>query len=165
MAEVACEFPATQTCDVDQPSFKAYLSRWMGITSQLAPFTAGIINPRLQDSAVAAAGQCTGQGGNICGRRWYQNTWDGFYGVGEQMSAMSVFQNNIIQHGASAPVTASQGGTSVGNPNAGGSSDSGNLDTDPVLTRTITSADKAGAGILTFMSLAGILGATWWMIV
>ena len=43
--------------DQDQPSFKAYASRWLATASQLAPFTADWIRTRIHDSAVGAAGR------------------------------------------------------------------------------------------------------------
>ena len=162
MAEVACEFPAKQTCDYDQPSFKAYLSRWMAVTTQMAPNTTGQIMPLLQASAEGAAGQCTGQpGGNTCGRRWYQTTWDGMMGVGEQMAAMSVFQNNLIGN-AAPPVTAVKGGTSKGDPSAGGAGDGGST-TSPVYVHPVSTSDKAGAAILTALALILLLGASYWI--
>ena len=164
MAEVACEFPAAQTCNSDQPSFKAYLSRWMAMATIMAPFTSDVIMPRLQASAVAAAGQCTGQpSGSACGRRWYQTVWDGFTGVGEQMSALSIIQSNLISK-VPPPVTAVKGGTSVGNPSAGSGGDNSNANANPVITKTISMGDKAGAGILTAITLLLVLGMTWWII-
>lgn len=163
MAEVACETPKTQTCNYDQPSFKAYLSRWMAVTSQLCPEVASNITSRLHSSAIAAAVQCAGQGTNMCGRRWYQSVWDGFYGVGEQMSAMSIFQNNLIKNVA-APLTLSKGGTSQSDPTAGAGSGTGSLVTDPAMSSTITTGDKAGAGILTLLSVVLVISGTSWMI-
>ena len=163
MCEVACEPPQPQTCNYDQPSFKAYLSRWMAVTSQLAPFTEPTVTRRLQESARRAANQCAGQGKNMCGRRWYQDAWDGFFGVGEQMSALSIFQNNLIKNVAP-PVTFAKGGTSEGDPNAGGSAHSGLLD-DPSLANDITTGDRAGAGILTFLSVVLVLTGTSWIVI
>jgi mannan endo-1,6-alpha-mannosidase len=56
--EVTCEIE--DTCNIDQQSFKAYLSRWMGYTVIVASWTRNSINLRLQASAMAAAAQCTG---------------------------------------------------------------------------------------------------------
>ena len=84
LSEVACEKLAT--CNNDQSSFKAYMSRWLAVTTQLAPFTAQGITPKLQASAKGAAGQCSGgNNGRMCGRRWYTTTWDGSSGVGQQV--------------------------------------------------------------------------------
>lgn len=165
-AEVACEPPAQQTCNNDEPSFKAYLMRWLAVTTKLAPYTHDTIMTRLKASAVGAAGQCVGTGSgltNSCGRRWYQTTWDGMSGVGEQMSAMSVFANNLIDS-AAAPLTAMQGGTSVGDPSAGASTSDQDILNDD-LTRPITTGDKAGAGILTALALILLIAGTWWMII
>lgn len=160
MQEVACE--PQQSCNNDQPSFKAYLSRWMAATSQIAPFTADVIMPKLRASAQGAAKQCSGppNGGTTCGRSWNTATWDGKVGVGEQMSALSIIQANLISK-VPAPVTAAKGGTSVGNPEAGTGEDA--VQRDPLLTKKITMADRAGAGILTALVLGGLLGSTWWI--
>lgn len=90
MTEVACE--SLNTCNNDQKSFKAYLSQWMAGTSTLVPETYDFIKQKLSASAVAAAAQCDGGAdGMTCGLRWTQNsTYDGTYGPGEQMAAMSV---------------------------------------------------------------------------
>ena len=162
MAEVACESPEPQTCNHDQPSFQAYLSRWLAVTTQLVPTTAATIFPRLQASATAAAAQCAGQNKNLCGRRWYQTGYDGQFGVGEQMSAMSIFQNNLIGK-AEAPLTLTRGGTSKSDPNAGAGN--GNLPIDPNLLNAPTTGDKAGAGILTFLSLVLVIGGTSWIVI
>ncbi|KAL8653891.1 MAG: hypothetical protein Q9210_001842 [Variospora velana] len=161
MQEVACE--PQGSCNNDQPSFKAYLSRWMAATTQIAPFTANTIMPKLRASAQGAAKQCSGapNGGTTCGRTWNTATWDGKIGIGEQMSALSVIQSNLISKVA-APVTADKGGTSKGNPDAG-TGPSRTVEVDPVLTRKVTMADKAGAGILTALVLGGLLGSTWWI--
>lgn len=161
MQEVACE--PQQTCNYDQPSFKAYLSRWMAATTQLAPFTKDFIMPKLQASAAGAAKQCSGapNGGTTCGRTWNTATWDGKLGVGEEMSAMSVIQANLISKVAP-PVTADNGGTSKADPLAGTDTSSAES-SDPLLTRSITMGDRAGAGILTTIVLGGLLGSTWWM--
>lgn len=162
MVEVACE--PEVTCDYDQPSFKAYLSRWMAAATQLAPFTYDTIQPLLNTSAQGAAGQCSGgNDGQTCGRMWYKSTWDGRSGVGEQMSALSVIQANLISKVA-APVTQNSGGTSKSDPSAGSTSGG-----EPAvvlsseLTSKITVGDKAGAGIVTAIICSGLLGSLAWM--
>ncbi|KAL8939442.1 MAG: hypothetical protein Q9216_003348 [Gyalolechia sp. 2 TL-2023] len=161
MQEVACE--PYRSCNNDQPSFKAYLSRWMAATTQIAPFTSNYIMPKIRASAQGAAKQCSGppNGGTTCGRQWNSTTWDGTLGIGEQMSALSIIQANLISKVAP-PVTMARGGTSKSNPSAG----TGNTDSvrqDPNLTREVTMGDKAGAGILTALVLGGLCGSTWWI--
>lgn len=88
MSEFQCEPMGDQgNCNNDQSSFKAYLTRWLAVTSVLVPDTAAQITPKLQVSAEAAAKQCVGgTGGRQCGRRWYSNgVWDGTAGVGQQV--------------------------------------------------------------------------------
>lgn len=84
MTEMECE--KQLNCDQDQKSFKAYLSRWLAVTALLVPSTASQIMPKLQGSAMGAAGQCSG-GGNVCGEQWYSTTYDGLTGVGEEVRA------------------------------------------------------------------------------
>jgi mannan endo-1,6-alpha-mannosidase len=155
MCEEACE--PTNTCDTDQLSFKAYLSRWMVATVKLAPFTNDTIMPRLKNSAIAAADQCDGgTDGVTCGLKWTQNkTWDGTYGVGQQIAALQVIQANLIEN-ATELVTSSTGGTNIGNSAAG----VGSPTTISDLTNfVVTTRDKAGAGILTIAVLCGFIAA------
>ncbi|KAL1970207.1 hypothetical protein VTN77DRAFT_5367 [Rasamsonia byssochlamydoides] len=159
MTEITCE--PKGLCNVDQRSFKAYLSRWMAGTVRLAPFTSDVIMPKLRASAQAAALQCNGPG-NACGLRWIDGAqYDGSTGVGEQMSAMEIFQANLIDtvHG---PVTNNTGGTSKGDDNAGTGSDS-EEDSFGQEERVITVADRAGAGVATVIVVLVTISSAWWM--
>ena len=167
MFEIACEPRAN--CNVDQQSFKAYLARWMAGTAKVAPFTHDAIMKRLRGSAVAAAKQCTGGArGVTCGTRWYEDGWDGTYGVGQQMNALEVFQSNLADL-VPGPLSNSTGGTSRGNPSAGTGPDSASSgggggggragSTDP-----ITTGDRAGAGILTALVVVFVLGGAWYVV-
>lgn len=162
MSEIACE--PRNTCNIDQPSFRAYMARWLATTTQLAPWTYDTIMPKLQASAQGAAKQCSGTVNgdtNACGQRWWQSTYDGNPGVGQQMSALAIIQANLIKEVA-APVGADTGGTSVGNPNAGG--DKPNTAVPSEDTDVITTGDKVGAGILTTLMVLSTLGGAYWMI-
>ncbi|KAH0542584.1 hypothetical protein GP486_008628 [Trichoglossum hirsutum] len=160
MREAACE--SHGTCNVDQRSFKAYLSRWYAATTQMAPWTAPTIMPRLFASASAAAASCIGgDDKNTCGIIWTSSppAWDGSFGVGEQMSALSVIMSVLIPN-SSVPVTANSGGTSKGDPNAGSQGDR------PVIApATVKVGDRVGAGFLTAGILGLMLAAVWWMAV
>jgi mannan endo-1,6-alpha-mannosidase len=146
---------------VDQRSFKGYLSRWMAQTAQMAPFTYDTIIKRLRASAQAAAKTCTGGiNENVCGLKWTEQKWDKTKDFGQQMAALEVIQANLITRVA-APVTDDDGGTSKGNPNAGTKPEKS---IPPGLDYDITTADKAGAGILTFLVMIGIGGSTGWLI-
>lgn len=159
MFEVACE--QNGKCNVDQRSFKAYLARWMGYTMKVAPWTRDLIMPRLETSAKAAAAQCTaGTDQQTCGLRWTlaNNQNDGSFGVGEQMAAMEVIQNLLIDE-VPGPVSETTGGTSKSDPSAGSQSEEQQISFD-----NITTGDKAGAGFLTTLVLLMIIGGAWWMV-
>lgn len=53
MQEVTCE--PSRNCNIDQQTFKAYLSRWMAASVKVAPFTHDKIMPLIAASAEAAA--------------------------------------------------------------------------------------------------------------
>lgn len=160
MYEVACEGPGT--CNTDNKSFKAYLSRWMAATTKMAPFTYNAIMIRLRASASAAALQCSGgPDGQTCGLKWTEGAkYDGFTGVGEQMSAMEVFQSLLITK-VDPPVTQVTGGTSQGDPSAGSGGTSGQPGLSP---NAITKKDRVGAGILTVLVLIGAIGGVTWIV-
>jgi mannan endo-1,6-alpha-mannosidase len=174
MSEIACE--TINTCDRNQICFKGFLSSWMATTAQLVPYTEAEILPKLQASAVAAGKQCSGEGNTaLCGIQWYNPTWDGTQGLEQQMAALNVFSSNLVafQAGGStsgsssytpptkpAPVTASTGGNSTSDPNAGSASGS-NFAPPP---RAITTGDRAGAGIVTVIFAGGWLGMIAWMV-
>ncbi|KAI1154163.1 glycosyl hydrolase family 76-domain-containing protein [Nemania diffusa] len=163
MIEVACE--PVNLCDVDQQSFKAYLSRWMAATTKWAPWTFDRIKRLLRNSAEAAVKQCTGgDNGRMCGLKWANNSgqWDGTVGVGQQMAAMEVVLANMIQE-AKPPVTKGTGGTSAGNPAAGGI-DEGRVNPVEWHYGTINKGDRAGAAFVTFIVLAILLAALAFML-
>ncbi|KAK3331019.1 glycosyl hydrolase family 76-domain-containing protein [Apodospora peruviana] len=157
MTEVACE--PVDLCDLDQQSFKAYLSRWMAATVKWAPWTASRIMPLLRSSAMAAVATCTGgDNGRMCGLKWTEaGKWDGTTGVGQQMAVMELVLGNMI-HVAPEPVTVSTGGTSAGNPGAGGD-DVGRTDPFTILELwpPPTTADRVGAYIITVAMVLGMV--------
>lgn len=156
MAEMACE--PYMTCNVDQRSFKAYLSRFLALTVKMAPFTAEYIMPKLQASAKAAAQFCSwGDDQNTCGMRWTENQWEGLWGVGEQLSALETIQSNLVLHSREL-VTEKVGGTSKGNPGAGGSG--------AIIEETrmdITAKDRGGAAAVTIIAVIGFLVFGWFI--
>lgn len=159
MFEAACE--TNGKCNTDQRSFKAYLARWMAATTKLAPFTYDYVMTRIRASAAAAARQCNGgTDGVTCGMKWTEPTWDGNFGVGEQMCALEVIQSNLISR-VSGPVTNDTGGISQGDPSAG---TGGDIPPIALHTGDIKTGDKVGAGFLTGFILAGVLGGAWWMV-
>lgn len=120
--EPACE--TNFNCDKDQFCFKGFLAQYMATTTQLASYTAGTINPLLATTASTAAKFCN-QGANNtqCTMWWTTNSGPLTIGVGQQMSALNVFNANMLKFMKTSSVTtANSGGTSQGNPNAGSTS-------------------------------------------
>lgn len=73
------------------------------------------------------------------------------------MNALEVFQSNLID-AVRGPVGNLTGGTSQGDK------DAGKGDTTTLQYDTISTADKAGAGILTALVLIGLLGGGFWIV-
>ncbi|KAF4978712.1 hypothetical protein FZEAL_4954 [Fusarium zealandicum] len=155
--ELACE--GVKTCTTDMLSFKGYIHRWMSQATHLAPMVSDKILPVLQKSAEAAIKQCTG-GDNkrTCGFRWATGQFDNNVGAGQQMNVLAAVSSLLMEH-TDPPVTAKKGGTSKGNPDAGSKGDGSYKGSDT----KITTGDKAGAGILTFLVLSMALGMFGWM--
>ncbi|KAL2404009.1 Mannan endo-1,6-alpha-mannosidase DCW1 [Exophiala dermatitidis] len=158
MYELQCE--EAKNCNQDQKSFKAYLARWMAVTSLIVPSTADSIKPKLAASASGAAGQCSGgDSGRKCGMQWYTTTWDGTNGVGQEMSALSVIGANLIDASMS-PLSLRTGAKSESDPDAGS-----DASTDPTANyKKITTKDKAGAGILTILVVFFVIGGAVWIV-
>ncbi|KAI0865751.1 cell wall glycosyl hydrolase [Xylaria cubensis] len=166
--EQPCE-PFNQ-CDIDQQSFKGYLMRWMTGSAQLAPFTFDTLMPLVKSSAAAAALQCSGSppanefrgdSGTACGFKWTEkNKFDGLVGVGQQMSALSAIQYTLVKKAevAKVPVTASTGGTSAGNVNAGASAE-----TKIYAMPAITTGERVAAGFATTAVLFSVLGGSFFV--
>jgi hypothetical protein len=153
-------------CNYDQESFKGYLARWLGTSIQMAPFTYDLIMPKLSHSAIRAAQTCNGpsqhNGGDYqCGMRWYQDGYDGKYSVGSQMCALNIV-SVLNAAGAPAPYAEHTGGTSKGDPGLG--TNDGPTSPLPVYHEDITTADRAGAAIVTILIAALMIGGAWWMI-
>ncbi|KAI0541086.1 mannan endo-1,6-alpha-mannosidase DCW1-like protein [Xylaria digitata] len=91
MYEHACE--PYDTCNTDMKSFKGYLSRFMGATTQMMPSTRNDVQELLGMSAVSAGKACSGgDNGTICGEKWYVEGYDGNPGLGQQMTALETVQ-------------------------------------------------------------------------
>ena len=162
-----CEKP--QNCNTDQKSFKAYLSRWMGVCMQLAPWTHDTLMPHLATSATAAAKTCTaasahGAGSYACGLKWWAdgNANDGQIGVGQQMTALNTI---AVLNAPRVPPPYSQntGGDSKGDAGLG----TGSVDDDiPQLHKNPpTTGDRAGAAILTILVLVFLFYGAYWLCV
>lgn len=139
-------------------TFKGFVHRWYSVITQVAPFTAELIQPVLKKSAEAAIKQCTGGAeGRQCGFKWATGSYDGKTGAGQEMGVLSAVASQLIGK-AKPPPTHSSGGTSTGNPDAGGNGDDFQTHGKP-----ITAGDKAGASILTLVVLGAACGMFGWM--
>ncbi|KEY73395.1 hypothetical protein S7711_01506 [Stachybotrys chartarum IBT 7711] len=165
MHEQNCE-PYSR-CNIDQRSFKGYFTRWLAHTSHLVPSTSDEIRPLLEADAQAAAAVCTGTSpgefpghpGTGCGFQWTTDgVHDNWYGVGEQMNALSAVMYMLIP-GFEGPATLETGGTSESDPSGGVSDDSKLPSYAP-----ITTGDRVGAGFLTVLLCAGIVGYTSFLV-
>jgi hypothetical protein len=79
----------------------------------------------------------------------------------EQMCALSIIGANLITP-ALTPVTADSGGTSKGNAGAGNNP---TMAPGGLTASDITTADRAGAGVLTVLGILGVVGGCWWLCV
>lgn len=173
MYERACQDAGT--CNNDQRMFKAFFSRFLGRTAQFIDSLYDEIMTLLSTSGSACAQTCVGgTDGVTCGLDWQTSGWDGYYGAGEQLSAMETFQNLVLKNSASnntsgsgtsisVPLTNSTGGTSEGDASAGISSISSSTSLSSS-NLNITGGDKAGAGVVTAIILAIVVGGSVWMV-
>lgn len=160
MEEVACE--PVDRCNIDQESFKAYLSRWLASTMQWAPYTYDTIMPNIRASAMAAISQCTGgDNGRMCGLKWSSGEYDGTSGVGQQMAALEITLACMIR--SRDPIlTSNTGGESKGDPNAGGN-DIGRTKPPGPDFGPITGGEIAGAAILTASIIGCLIAGIVWL--
>lgn len=162
MSDQECE--PKLACDGNSACFKGILASSLAVTTTIVPEEADKIMPKLKSSAEAAAKTCSGgNGGNDCGQRWYQPTWDGSAGLEQQTSVMSILSSTLIAGAKQAPKTSNTGGTSKGDPNAGTGGGGGIVDKGPIL-KPITTGDRAGAGILTGVFVASWIGGSVWLV-
>lgn len=158
MTESSCQ--SFRTCNNDQRSFRSLLSRCLGLTATLVPSTYDkIVNDWLRPSALGAAASCSGDGHNTCGQDWSLGTWDGLYGLGEQMSAMEVILSMLTTK--KMPLTPATGGSTVGGDVSAGNNTVTSMNENEI---SVTTKDKTGAAILTAVVLSLVLGCAVWML-
>ena len=158
--EISCEGQPGGGCNKDMEAYKGFVHRWLGYTAQLAPHTAAKIKPMIKSSVQAAVKQCTGgPNGRFCGFHWTTGVFDGAIGAGQQMNVLGALTAMLMPDaGGPPPLTNATGGTSTGNYDAGGKAP-----TTAKVLGPITGGDRAGAGFLTAIIIAGCLGAFAWM--
>ncbi|KAJ5583994.1 uncharacterized protein N7459_003794 [Penicillium hispanicum] len=159
LEEIECE--PSESCNDNEILFKGLVSSWLSFTALLVPSTFDTILPKLQTSAQAAAKSCTGHNNNTCGVQWYKSQYDGWIGMEEEISATNIFVANMIKFVNTAPVTSTSGGNSTSDPTAGENDTSSS--TTP-RQHSITTGDRAGAGILTVVFVLGWVGLVSWTV-
>lgn len=133
---------------------------WLAETAKVANFTEPMITPILQASAQAAATQCSGgDDGVTCGINWNTPTWDGTKGIGQEMDALEAFNALLAKYKAGLINNFNDGGTSKVDPNAGQTKAPTFGAFSP-----ITTGDRVGAGILTFLLAGSTLAGSAWMV-
>jgi mannan endo-1,6-alpha-mannosidase len=159
--EAACA-PLTGVCkcDTDMLCFKGILMRFLGLVMLMAPdYFQAEIWPYVETSAQAAAASCSGgTDGHTCGFTWFNYTWDGTWGLGQQIDALDTF-NTLLINTMPGPYTQQDLGL---NETYG---DAGLNTTDTYATALILGTkDKVGAGILTAAVVLTLMGSTWWLL-
>jgi mannan endo-1,6-alpha-mannosidase len=158
MVERACELEDRVQCNVDQHSFKGYLHRALASAAMVAPFTRQGVMTVLRSSTAGCVKSCLSDG--TCGFRWTTGSYDGDVAngpAGQEMSALAALTTLLIEQKNQGPFTNKTGGTSVGDPNAGGNPFA--LQPPP----PVTPAWKGGASILTAVVLASMIGGLVWI--
>ncbi|KAL3482626.1 glycosyl hydrolase family 76-domain-containing protein [Aspergillus germanicus] len=159
ISEVSCE--KLHTCNRNMLCFKGWTTMWMAYTAILVPQTRESILPKLQGSAEAIGRQCDGDGSeNLCGLRWYQDTFDGIRGLEVQMAALGGITSNLMLMTGTTTLTIDT------NPNAEEHhlETSSDEDVGPDALPVIKIGDRVGAWILTGGWSLGIAAAAWWLI-
>jgi len=142
-------------------NFKGFLAQYLALVTRMAPYTTADVNALLATSATAAASHCNaGTNGTMCTMFWTTSDGPATLGVGQQMSALNVFNANLLKFAANSAevVTSASGGTSQGNPNAG------NSNSDSLSTiAPATTGDRILAGVLTSLVSVGSVGFAAWL--
>ncbi|GME72688.1 unnamed protein product [Ambrosiozyma monospora] len=148
-------------CSNDQRSFKSIFSRCMAATAKLVPKHTDYFMKIIDASAEGAAKSCSGgSDGVTCGINWSYGGWDGWYGLGEQMTALEIIQSTLLMD-REAAYSNETGGSSEGNAEAG-------LDTKDYSNKNefeVSQKDKTGAAILTTVVLVIFLMLAVWMLI
>lgn len=142
-------------------NFKGWSSIWMAFAAILAPETYSTVLPKMQGSAEAIGQQCDGEAQgmqNLCGSRWYQDTWDGILGLEVQQAALGGITANLMLK------SQEDAKTIKNNPDAKEQYLDTYNDDQPDALPKISAGDRAGGWILTVLWGGGILAAGWWLI-
>lgn len=160
--EASCQ--SFGSCNNDQRVFKGIFLQMLGQAASFLPDLRQNIMTNINASASAAAASCSGgRDGHTCGLNWISRSYDENFGLGEQISALSALVNTQIM-GHAKPYSANTGGTSKGSEDASGST--GQRSLNPLADTTpITTADRAGAGVVTAVLMIFLISVGSWILV
>jgi len=131
-------------------------------TYLLVPSLKSDIYDRLTTSAEAAAGSCDGgYDGHTCGMNWFNATNDGFYGLGEQLSALGCIQSLLASSRPDLYKEATNEYMAKGDTTAGTATSSSNNEEALLENQmTITNGDKVGAAFVTAIVLSILIAGS-----
>lgn len=158
ISEILCE--PQELCNFNEILFKGYFQSWIALVALLIPEESAQIMPKLQGSAESLAATCVGMGNDTCGVRWWGGKWDGWNGMETEISAANGFSSVLLLEKGQVPLTTFTGGNSTSDPSAGTGSVFGQIEH----MSPITTGDKAGAGVLTAVFVAGWVALMVWML-
>jgi mannan endo-1,6-alpha-mannosidase len=149
-----CEASGECYKDANGPLFKGLTVSWLADIALIIPSLKEKILPKIQVSAEGAAKACTGDGKNLCGNRWYGG-YDGQNSMENAISGSQIMSAVMVKFlgSSSKPVSTATGGNGTSDASAGTGRSS-----ESALLPPITTADRAGAGILTVLFVAGMIG-------
>ncbi|KAK3046742.1 hypothetical protein LTR09_011825 [Extremus antarcticus] len=155
--ERVCE--TKDTCNNDQYSFKAYLSRWLAKSAVVAPFIRDSVFQLLNSSATAGVQTCTGgESGELCGHKWYVGGFDGSSGVGQQLAVLETVQALLLLQDDVQPVTPVKGTTAQSGGKGRGKAEGGSVQTSAaVQAPAAPSTTPAASGLVTVLKTKTVL--------
>lgn len=156
--EVACV--PQRNCNNDQKSFISIYARSLARTrdlakAELAANLTSSIETTIKNSALAAAGACSGGPNSTqCGQNWTRKTFDGTVGLGQDLSALEIILANLptkaLRTAANSTVTTSPSGQGPTNSNGGAAS-------TPTPATGAASTVAAGLPLALVLAAAGTL--------
>jgi len=144
--ERPCELAHKSICEGDMLGLKGQLHSSLAAAVQVAPYLAGLIQPKLLSSATAAVAQCTGEDeGLLCGFYWSTGEYvkPKVRGALEQLNVLAAVQSLL----------AVDGRTGLGSDQTGGDGDGD----DGTPTSQDPPKETSGAD-RTKMGLMGVVG-------
>jgi mannan endo-1,6-alpha-mannosidase len=168
ITEVACA--ASDTCNVDQLSYKGILARAYGNFQALTASSPSSLNGTtsadaysraasiLRASAEGAAAQCSGgPNGTTCGFDWVSDEWDGTQGIGQDLDALEVILANLPAKGLNRANTTVTGTSSNGTTVT--ATDSGNG--TGTQSGSVETSTSGAAGLWSSSALVALFSASF----